>query len=74
MPTLTVRDLDESVYQGLKETAASHDRSMEAEAREILARAIRSAGWWDRWVAAVADARGEELELPPREAPRQVEL
>ena len=35
--TLTIRNLDETVKQKLRLRAASHQRSMEAEAREILA-------------------------------------
>ncbi|MFY8217108.1 MAG: FitA-like ribbon-helix-helix domain-containing protein [Chthoniobacterales bacterium] len=35
--TLTIRNLDEAVKQKLRLRAAIHQRSMEAEAREILA-------------------------------------
>jgi len=35
--TLTIRNLDEGVKMKLRLRAASHQRSMEAEAREILA-------------------------------------
>lgn len=38
--TLTIRNLDEGVKQKLRLRAASHQRSMEAEAREILATAL----------------------------------
>ena len=38
--TLTIRDLDEVVKQKLRLRAAMHQRSMEAEARDILARAV----------------------------------
>jgi antitoxin FitA len=37
---LTVRQLDDDVYQKLRERAASHGRSLEAEARAILAAAV----------------------------------
>jgi plasmid stability protein len=40
--TLTIRNLDENVKQKLRFRAASHQRSMEAEAREILATAVAS--------------------------------
>jgi plasmid stability protein len=40
--TLTIRNLDEGVKQKLRLRAASHQRSMEAEAREILATAVAS--------------------------------
>jgi len=38
--TLTIRNLAESVKQKLRLRAASHGRSMEAEAREILAASV----------------------------------
>ncbi|CAN5131723.1 plasmid stabilization protein [soil metagenome] len=40
MATLTVRNLDSKVSEGLKALGARHGRSMEAEAREILATAV----------------------------------
>jgi plasmid stability protein len=41
MPTLIVRDIDQSLVQALKERAAKHGRSAEAEHREILADVLR---------------------------------
>ena len=38
--TLTIRNLQEPVKQKLRLQAASHGRSMEAEAREILTKAV----------------------------------
>lgn len=38
--TLTIRNLDEGVKQKLRLRAASNQTSMEAEAREIIARAV----------------------------------
>lgn len=38
--TLTIRNLEEPVKQKLRIQAASHGRSMEAEAREILTKAV----------------------------------
>ena len=38
--TLTIRNLEEPVKQLLRMQAASHKRSMEAEARDILTRAV----------------------------------
>lgn len=40
MATLTIRDLDEEVKSKLRVQAAEHGRSMEAEARELLAAAL----------------------------------
>ncbi|WP_084162665.1 FitA-like ribbon-helix-helix domain-containing protein [Paraburkholderia bannensis] len=41
MPNLLVRNVDESLVQSLRERAAAHGRSAEAEHREILAQALR---------------------------------
>lgn len=38
--TLTIRNLDEEVKRKLRIRAASHQNSMEAEARSILAKAV----------------------------------
>lgn len=38
--TLTIRDLDEGVEEKLRARAALHQRSMEAEAKEILTRSV----------------------------------
>ena len=40
MATLTIRNLDDALKERLRALAASHGRSMEEEAREILRRAI----------------------------------
>ncbi|MGA7813606.1 FitA-like ribbon-helix-helix domain-containing protein [Caballeronia sp.] len=40
MANLLVRGLDESLVQSLREQAAAHGRSAEAEHREILAQAL----------------------------------
>jgi plasmid stability protein len=41
MANLLVRDVDETLMQHLRERAAQHGRSAEAEHREILASALR---------------------------------
>ena len=41
MATLTIRDLDESLKRDLRMRAASQNRSMEEEARQILRAALR---------------------------------
>ncbi len=41
MANLIVRGIDESLVQALRRRAAKHDRSAEAEHREILAIALR---------------------------------
>lgn len=42
--TLTIRNLEEPVKHLLRIQAASHKRSMEAEARDILTRAVTQTG------------------------------
>lgn len=41
MAGITIRDLDRDVKERLRRRAAAHGRSMEAEARDILAAAVR---------------------------------
>jgi antitoxin FitA len=41
MANLLVRNVDENLVQSLRELAAAHGRSAEAEHREILAKALR---------------------------------
>jgi len=41
MATLIVRDIDESLVRTLKQRAAKHGRSAEAEHREVLASVLR---------------------------------
>jgi len=36
MATLTVRNLDDGAYERLKDRARSHNRSLEAEVRDLL--------------------------------------
>ena len=40
MPTITVRNLPDEVHRALRVRAARHERSMEAEVREILAATV----------------------------------
>ena len=74
MSMLTVRDLDPEVKEKLRQRAARHGRSMEAEARLILAAAVETS---DEPVDLVASIRqhfsgkGVELELPDRESSAQ---
>ena len=57
MATLTVRGLDEAVYEDLKTLASSRHKSMEAEARDILREGVARRR---RWVGAkLADLSGD---------------
>jgi len=75
MATLTIRDLDDEIRDKLRVRAAEHGRSMEAEVREILGRAVQPRheeddyGWGDRIHARFAEIGGvepDELVIPPR--------
>jgi len=44
MPTITVRNLPDEVHRALRVRAARHERSMEAEVREILAATVAPEG------------------------------
>jgi plasmid stability protein len=55
--TLTIRNLDEGVKQRLRLRAASHQRSMEAEAREILAASLAEPDLDSHREAAKAERR-----------------
>jgi plasmid stability protein len=71
---LTVRDLDPEVKDRLRQRAARHGRSMEAEVRQILTAAVEAE---DEPIDLVADIRRHfagvevELELPDRAGAEQ---
>ncbi|HQR79334.1 MAG TPA: plasmid stabilization protein [Actinomycetota bacterium] len=68
MSVLTIRGLDPRVKAGLQRQAAEHGRSMEAEARAILAEAVlpEGEGLFTALHRTFADLGGVELEVPPR--------
>jgi plasmid stability protein len=77
MASLTIRNLDDEIKQGLRYRAASNGVSMEQEARAILRDAIQSpkeagrhedsgANWYRSIRQLVEPYGGFELELPPR--------
>lgn len=73
MSTLTIRNLEPSIKDKLRLTAAAHGRSMEEEVRTILrnvlaqpASTATEMGMGDRIHARFAALGGLELELPAR--------
>ena len=71
-----IRNLDENVKKRLRLQAARHGRSMEEEARTLLAagvkRAPHTAGNIADAIAAIIDPLGGvELNLPPRSVTRE---
>jgi antitoxin FitA len=74
MSMLTVRDLDPEVKEKLRRRAARHGRSMEAEARVILAAAVEKSEAPIDLVKSIREhfsGTGLELELPDRQAALQ---
>ena len=74
MAAITVRNLDEDVQRRLKLRAAAHNQSMEAEARAILSAAVRGGSFAAEWVSRTSNFRGEDLDVPARSMPRDVDL
>lgn len=78
MGSITIRNLDPAVKERLRVRAAQHGHSMEAEARDIIARAVtieRSpepglAEAIRRRFAAIGGV--DDLDLPPRTPARDV--
>jgi antitoxin FitA len=68
---LNIRNLDETVKRRLQVRAARHGRSMEAEARAILAEAVREPAYSVRLFTALLDRFGAlggvDLDLPHRD-------
>jgi plasmid stability protein len=73
MAALNIRNLDETVKRRLKVRAARHGRSMEAEARAILADAVSepadSAGLFTTILDRFGVLGGVDLDLPARGEP-----
>lgn len=74
MATITVRNLDSEVQRRIKKRAAAHNRSMEAEARAILIGAVVGADLPQAWIDATAEFRGDDLDIPARSVPRELDL
>lgn len=78
MAVLTIRNVDDSVKQRLREHAAINGRSVEAEVRAILESAVREdpnpASLVEDSLDAFAGGGGVESELPPRDAARELDL
>ena len=77
MSSITIRNLDPAVKERLRVRAAQHGRSMEAEVRNILQKAVSARdvlparNLYERVHARFARLGGVDLELPPREEARE---
>ena len=79
MASLVIRDLDDDVKTRLRIRAAGNGRSMEAEARAIVAAAVTGTrparGLGTHIRNQFSDLGGVDLEVPPRdEAARAADL
>jgi plasmid stability protein len=77
MSSITIRNLDPGVKERLRVRAAQHGRSMEAEARRILQTALSGSdatparNLYDKIRGRFDPLGGVDLELPPRDQPRE---
>ena len=67
MPSLSVRRIDNDVYERLRIRAAQHGVSMEEEVRRILRRSVAAPERLGDLALQFFGADGVELELPSRE-------
>ncbi len=65
MPTITLKNIPEQLYDRLKESAADHRRSLNSEIIVRLEQALLSARIDPDAFLARADARRKRLALPP---------
>lgn len=67
MASLSVRKLDDDIYERLKRRAAEHGVSMEEEVRGILERAVATPERLGKLaLECFGPEHGVELDLPPR--------
>jgi antitoxin FitA len=76
LATLTIRDLDDALKHSLRIRAATSNRSMEEEARQILRAALAEApgsglGLGSRIRSRFANLGDVRLDVPAREAVRE---
>ena len=75
MASLTIRNLDNNLKAQLRRRAARHGRSMEAEARTILAQILNAPAGGQNLAAAIhqrfASLEIESLPIPPRRSVRK---
>lgn len=68
MASLSIRKLDDEIYDQLRARAARHGVSMEEEARQILKRAVAPPErLGDLFLKVFGPARGADLEISSRE-------
>lgn len=74
MASLTIRNIDDALKEGLRVQAARQGHSMEEEARIILKRAVGGVVGGNLWSLSrrlFENKRGVELDLPARKGDRE---
>lgn len=75
MASLSIRKLDDEIYERLQAQAARHGVSMEEEVRQILTRAVSPPErLGDLFLKIFGPDRGADLEIPPREPHEPMDL
>lgn len=74
MASITIRNLDNNLKAQLRLRAARHGRSMEAEARVILAQTLLSAPSGEQNVALAIHRRFENLDVESLPIPARQEV
>ena len=75
MANLSVRKIDEGIYERLRVRAARHGISVEEEMRQILKRAVSAPErLGDLALEHFGSEHGVELEMPPREPHESLDL
>jgi antitoxin FitA len=75
LASLSIRKLDDEIYDRLRDRAARHGVSMEEEVRQILSRAVSPPErMGDLFLKIFGKARGADLDLPPRELHEPLDL
>jgi plasmid stability protein len=67
MPSLSIRKIEDEVYERLRVRAARHGVSMEEEVRRILKRAVAAPKRLGDLALKYFGASGVDLDLPARE-------
>ena len=71
MAAITVRNISDRAHRALKERAARHERSMEAEVRALIEEAVHEADFLQSWLDDTEGLRGKPLPLPERQPARE---
>jgi plasmid stability protein len=75
LASLSIRKLDDEIYNRLRVRAVRHGISMEEEVRQILRRAVAPPEkLGDLFLKVFGPARGVDLELPLRESHEPLNL